>query len=195
MRGDEFPKSLLVSRSRAVEGGSIHRHILPCRLVHTRASRITPASTVPFVGPGVSQQPSPTVARGTAMTETNSTALQTALAYHRAWTSHNIEQAMTYISEDIVCRAPAGRLDGAEAFRAFMGPFVQIVTSSKLVAAFGDETTAVLMYDTDTVPVKDAPGAECLTVEGGKITRMRIIFDRVPFDAARRATAGDRVQE
>jgi hypothetical protein len=129
------------------------------------------------------------------MTETNSTALQTALAYHRAWTSHNFEQAMTYISEDIVCRAPAGRLDGAEAFRAFMGPFVQIVTSSKLVAAFGDETTAVLMYDTDTVPVKDAPGAECLTVEGGKITRMRIIFDRVPFDAARRATAGDRVQE
>lgn len=122
------------------------------------------------------------------MTENAAAALETALAYHRAWTSHDFEQAMTYIAEDIVCQAPAGRLDGAEAFRGFMGPFVQILTASKLIAAFGDETTAVLMYDADTVPVNDAPGAECLTCEDGKITHMRIIFDRLPFDAARRAT-------
>ena len=70
-----------------------------------------------------------------------------------------------------------------------MGPFVEIVTRANLVAAFGDETTAVLMYDTDTAPVKDAPGAECLTVEGGNITHMQIIFDRLPFEAARRAAA------
>ena len=44
----------------------------------------------------------------------------------------------------------------------------------------------MLIYDADTVPVKDAPGAECLTVNDGKIT-FRIIFDRLPFDAARRA--------
>jgi hypothetical protein len=48
---------------------------------------------------------------------------------------------------------------------------------------------AVVMYDTDTVPVKAAPGAECVTVSGGKIRHMRIIFDRAPFDAARRAAA------
>ncbi|MGI8728586.1 MAG: hypothetical protein ACR2LK_01060 [Solirubrobacteraceae bacterium] len=45
----------------------------------------------------------------------------------------------------------------------------------------------MLMYDTDTVPVHDAPGAECLTVRDGKINHMRIIFDRLPFDAARQA--------
>jgi hypothetical protein len=67
-----------------------------------------------------------------------------------------------------------------------MGPFVEIVTRSKLVAAFGDDQIAVLIYDTDTVPVNDAPGAECLTVTDGKIRHMRIIFDRAPFDAARR---------
>ena len=123
------------------------------------------------------------------MTENDSTALQTALAYHRAWTSHDFEAAMTYIAEDIVCQAPAGRLEGAEAFRGFMGPFVHILTRSNLIAAFGNDTTAVLMYDTDTIPVKDAPGAEYLTVQDGKITQMRIIFDRVPFEAARRAAA------
>ncbi len=123
------------------------------------------------------------------MTDNSSMALKTALAYHRAWTTHDFDQAMTYIAEDIVCQAPAVRLNGAEAFRGFMGPFAKILVSSNLIAAFGDEETAVLMYDTDTVPVKDAPGAECLTVRDGKISHMRIIFDRAPFDAARRAAA------
>lgn len=123
------------------------------------------------------------------MTEHSTAALDTALAYYRAWTGGDLDRAMTHIAQDIVCQTPSGRLDGAEAFRAFMGPFAQIVTRSELIAAFGDDTTAVLMYDTDTVPVEGAPGAECLTVSDGKITHMRIIFDRVPFDAADRAAA------
>jgi hypothetical protein len=43
------------------------------------------------------------------------------------------------------------------------------------------------MYDTSTVPVASAPGAECVTVAGGKITHSRFLFDRAPFDAARRS--------
>jgi len=120
------------------------------------------------------------------MSDHRGAAVDTALAYHRAWTSGDFELAMTHISPDIVCQAPSGRLEGAEAFRAFMGPFAQILTRSELVATFGDERTAVLFYDTDTVPVTDAPGAECLTVAHGKITHMRIIFDRLPFEATRR---------
>jgi len=121
------------------------------------------------------------------MTENPSPALDTALAYHRAWTSHNFEQAMTYIAEDIICETPAGRLEGAVAFRGFMGPFTQILTNSNLIAAFGDDEKALLMYDTETVPVASAPGSECLTVQNGTITHLRIIFDRAPFDAARKA--------
>ena len=124
-----------------------------------------------------------------AAPDSGSAALRTALAYHRAWTNHDFERAMTYIADDIICQAPAGRLDGAAAFRGFMGPFTQILTSSRLIAAFGDDRTAVLIYDTDAVPVKNAPGAECLTVSNGRISHMRIIFDRAPFDAARRAPA------
>ena len=60
---------------------------------------------------------------------------------------------------------PAGRLEGAAAFRAFMEPFTQIVTRSALIAAVGDDEKAAVMYDTDTVPVPDAPGAECV-IEG-----------------------------
>jgi hypothetical protein len=68
-----------------------------------------------------------------------------------------------------------------------MGPFVQILTRAELIAAFGDDTTALIMYDTETMPVKSAPGAECVTVIDGKITYSRCIFDRLPFDAVRQA--------
>jgi ketosteroid isomerase-like protein len=121
------------------------------------------------------------------MTETASPALRTALAYYRAWTGHDLDQAMSFIADDIVCDAPAGRLAGAAAYRGFMGPFVQILKGTTLIAAFGDERTALIMYDTETVPVTSAPAAECVTVTDGKITYSRFIFDRAPFDAARKA--------
>lgn len=109
------------------------------------------------------------------------------MAYFTAWTNKDFEQAMTYIADDIVCDAPAGRIEGIDAYRAFMGPFVQMLKHAELIRAFGDDKTAMLMYDTETALVKSAPGAECLTVDGGQITHSRFIFDRAPFDAARRA--------
>jgi ketosteroid isomerase-like protein len=123
------------------------------------------------------------------MTETTSPALRTALAYYHAWTGHDLDQAMSYVADDIVCDAPAGRLDGAAAYRGFMAPFVQILRGATLIAAFGDDQTAMIMYDTQTVPVPSAPGAECVTVIDGKITYSRFIFDRAPFEAARKAAS------
>ena len=121
------------------------------------------------------------------MTENPSKAMQTALDYYEAWTRRDFGRAMSFIADDVVCHAPAGRLDGADAFRAFMEPFSQIVNRSELIAAFGDDHTAMLMYDTDTVPVPNATGAERLTIIDGTITEIRIIFDRAPFIAARQA--------
>jgi len=57
-----------------------------------------------------------------------------------------------------------------------MEPFSRILTGSSLIAAFGDEMTALLMYDAVTVPVPEAPGAECHTVQDGKIVHIRIVF-------------------
>lgn len=118
------------------------------------------------------------------MTE-NNPALQIALAYHEAWTTSDLDRAMSYIAEDIVCDAPAGRIEGAEAYRSFMAPFVQVLRGATMIAAFGDDETALVMYDTTTVPVPSAPGAECVTVKEGKITYSRFLFDRAPFQAAR----------
>jgi len=122
-------------------------------------------------------------------TRTQPAAVAVALAYHHAWTAGDFELAMTHIAPEIVCLSPAGRIDGADAFRRFMAPFMTILVRSELLAAYGDELTAVLVYNPETAPVKEAPTCELITVDGGRIAQMRIIFDRQPFDAARRAAA------
>ena len=112
-------------------------------------------------------------------------ALEVARAYFDAWTSGDFTKAMEHVAPEIVCHAPAGRLEGHEAFAGFMGPFVGILKEARLLAAYGDDEQALLMYDTRTIPVPSAPGAELHTVRDGRITELRIIFDRAPFDAAR----------
>jgi ketosteroid isomerase-like protein len=117
----------------------------------------------------------------------SSIARDIAIAYYEAWTGKDVDRAMSYLADDIVCDAPAGRIEGIGAYREFLGPFTEILLDADLIAAFGDDTTAVLVYNTRTVPVPDAPGAECLTVANGKIVYNRFIFDRLPFAEARRS--------
>ncbi|MEV6520764.1 nuclear transport factor 2 family protein [Longispora sp. NPDC051575] len=116
-----------------------------------------------------------------------SSALQIALAHHRAWIDKDLDLAMSYLADDVVCEAPAGRIEGVEAYRAFLAPFAErLLIRAEMIAAFGDETTAVIMYDTETVPVASAPAAECVTVRDGRIVHNRFLFDRAPFEAAAR---------
>jgi len=115
-------------------------------------------------------------------------ALRVALAYHRAWTSKNLEEAMAYVADDVVCDAPAGRIEGAAAYRAFMGPFVEMLVGTELIGAFGDGERAVVVYDTATTLVPSGPAAECVTVRDGRIAYSRFIFDRLPFQQARTGT-------
>jgi hypothetical protein len=120
----------------------------------------------------------------------NSTALQIALAHHRAWTGKDLDLAMRYIADDVVCEAPAGRIDGIQAYHDFLAPLAErFLIRAELIAAFGDDGTALIMYDTETIPAKSAPAAECVTVRDEKIVYNRFVFDRTPFDEFRRQQA------
>lgn len=124
------------------------------------------------------------------MIDEKDAALTVALAYYEAWTEKDLDRAMTFVADDIVCDAPAGRITGIAAYREFLGGFLDILQSTELIAAFGDERTALVMYDTRTTLVASAPGAECVTVADGQIVHSRFLFDRAPFQAARQAAAG-----
>jgi hypothetical protein len=122
-------------------------------------------------------------------------ALQIALAHHRAWTGKDLETAMNYIADDVVLDAPPGRITGIQAYRDFLGPFAeQLLIRTEMLAAFGDDSTALIMYDAETIPAKSAPAAECVTVRDGKIVYNRFIFDRLPFEEFQRRQAGDGVR-
>jgi hypothetical protein len=116
------------------------------------------------------------------MTQTSTPpALAAALAFHNAWTSKNLDQAMTYIADDITSDAPGARITGAEQYRGFLGQFMTQLTGIKTIAAFGDDTTAVLFYYPQTAQVSDVATGEFFTVADGKITRIVLAFDRLSF--------------
>ena len=117
------------------------------------------------------------------MTASGSAALEVALAWYHARTGHDIDKDMSTVADDIVCDAPGVHLEGSKAFRGFEEGFLPMITGATLIAAFGDDQTALLMYDVATVPVPSNYAAACATVAGGKIAALRIVFDQTPFAA------------
>ena len=117
------------------------------------------------------------------MIATEDRARQIALAYHEAWARRDIAGALEHVADDVVCDSPAGRIEGILAFADSLSAYFQLLERTQLVAAFGDERTAVLIHENQTIPVPSAPAATHLTVEDGRITYMRLIFDRVPYQS------------
>jgi ketosteroid isomerase-like protein len=115
----------------------------------------------------------------------DSPAMAVALAYHRAWTSKNVDEALRHVANDIVCDAPSGQLRGIDQYRPFLANFAPLVTDFDMIAALGDADTAILVYDLHTIPVSSGLTCECFTVRDGRITRNRLIFDQTPYIAAR----------
>lgn len=110
-----------------------------------------------------------------------STALQTALEYHCAWTSGDLDGAMAYVADEFVCHAPGEVLTGKEAYREYLGGFLQINTGLTDVAAFGDNEHALLFYYPHTDVTSTAPAAEHFTVRDGQIVESLLVFDRLSF--------------
>lgn len=69
-----------------------------------------------------------------------------ALAYHRAWTSGDLDGAMAHVADGFVCRAPDGEITGKDAYHGYLRDFLQIMTGLTDVAAFGDQEQALLFY-------------------------------------------------
>lgn len=121
--------------------------------------------------------------KGPAMTQTagSTTALETVMGYHQAWTSGDVDRAMARVADDIVCRAPGGDLIGKEAYRAFLAGFVPNLTGLTDVASFADADRVALFYYPHTAATSTAPAAECFTVRDGKIVESVLVFDRLSF--------------
>lgn len=118
----------------------------------------------------------------------SSTALDVALAYYKAWSSTNVDEAVSYFADDFVSQTPEGPKDAA-AYRRFLDDFIGVLVKADIVGAFGDDDTALMYYDNITGPVPYAPAADWFRVRDGKIVELRIIFDQFTLNGARAIAA------
>jgi hypothetical protein len=119
------------------------------------------------------------------MTTTTSNAQQIADAFVRAWLSGDVDLALSYVSSDVVCDAPSGRIEGVEGYREFVARFVGMITGGAVIDVLGDDTRAVTVYSTDLPFMKDFRGIDHFTVANGRITHIITVFDRLPVHLAR----------
>ena len=108
-------------------------------------------------------------------------ALETVLTYHRAWTSGDIDGAMSLVAEDIVCRAPGEDLVGRSAYRGFLADFAPSLTGLTDVATLAEDDHVTLFYHPHTAATSSAPAAEYFTVRDGTIVENLLVFDRLSF--------------
>lgn len=112
---------------------------------------------------------------------TQRTASETVQRYHRAWTGGDVEEAMTYVHDDVTCRAPGVDLPGKAAYQAFIAGFAPNLTGLADIAEFADGERVALFYYPQTAATSTAPAAECFTVRDGKIVENVLVFDRLSF--------------
>lgn len=112
---------------------------------------------------------------------TASSALEIVLDYHRAWTSGEIDTAMSRVAEDVVCQAPGEQVNGKDAYRAFLAGFAPALTGLSDVATFADDDRVALFYYPHTAATSSALAAEHFTVRDGKIAENLLVFDRLSF--------------
>jgi activator of hsp90 ATPase 1 family protein len=104
--------------------------------------------------------------------------------YHRAWTSGDVDAAMTLVADDITCRAPGIDLAGKTQYREFIAGFTPALVGLADIASFSDGNRVALFYYPQTAITATAPTAECFTVEDGLITDSVLVFDRLSFTPA-----------
>lgn len=112
---------------------------------------------------------------------TQSTAQTVVRDYHQAWTSGDVDQAMTLVADDITCRAPGIDLVGKEAYRKYLAGFAPMLTGIGDIADFATEDKVALFYYPRTAATGSAPAGECFTVRDGKIIENVLVFDRLSF--------------
>jgi hypothetical protein len=106
--------------------------------------------------------------------------LDIVLEYHRAWTGGDIDQAMTLVSENFVCRTPGGAL-GKDAYRDYLARFVPRLTGIADVASFAEGDNVALIYYPQTAVTSTTPAAEYFTVRDGAIADSLLMFDRLSY--------------
>lgn len=117
------------------------------------------------------------------MTTMSNKALDIARTYVAAMAKKDVETIISISAEHVVCTSPIGQTTGIERFRGFQEGFAQMITNLTVLAVYGDDEQAVVVYDAETHPVPHSVVAELLKVRDGKLASTEVIYDATPFAA------------
>ena len=106
---------------------------------------------------------------------TDTTPVARASAFTQAWTSHDMQTAAGYLAADVVFDGPASHSVGADAYLQGLQAFASTVSGMTMLAALGDDTQALIMYEV-TTPAGTVTCAEHLTFSADKIQADRLTF-------------------
>jgi uncharacterized protein YndB with AHSA1/START domain len=111
------------------------------------------------------------------MTTSATRALQTARAYHDAWTSRDFARATGLLAGGLAVEVPMNDYPTLESFAEALRGFGSMVERTRLLSALGNDSEATLIYDMDVAGLGTIRIAEHFTVHEGKIERLRQIHD------------------
>jgi hypothetical protein len=114
-----------------------------------------------------------------------SPALRIARQYYDAWRDHRHGDAMNVVAADVVSETPFGPLHGAKELSDSEAQFAPMLQGATLVASYGDDTTALLLYYTHTQPAPNVLSAKYFEISDGKITSLKALFDTGAFANAK----------
>ena len=108
---------------------------------------------------------------------TTDDALAVVRAYHRSWTTKQFEGAIRLLAQNLTIEVPINDYPTTESFANALVRFGGMVKSVALLAEFGKDHEAMLLYDLDVDRLGLLRVAEHFTVSNGTITRIRQIHD------------------
>lgn len=108
-----------------------------------------------------------------------STTAAIARAFTEAWTSGDMGTAARYVADDIVFDGPLGHTNGKPAYLQGLTCIGEAVAlrGVRVLAAYGDDTQALIMYDLLSDRFGPMTCAKLFTFHDGKIARDRLTFD------------------
>ena len=98
--------------------------------------------------------------------------------YHQAWTSGDIAQARGCLADDLDFQGSIQSFRKADEFAPALAQFQSMLRGVTLLQSFFSESGGALLYDCDTAsPAGVIRTAEFFTVQDGKITQIKLVFD------------------
>jgi hypothetical protein len=107
--------------------------------------------------------------------------LSVVTAYHRAWTGGDIDEAMTYLADDVRCFAPDPDVRTKDDWRKYLASFIPRLTGAPMHDHMADGARVALWYFPQTAVTQTTLASELFTVEHGSITDIRLTFDRLAY--------------